>query len=226
MQQKFEDIYKHSLWSEDNGGSGSGSGLAVTQYAMSCVRAVVNKFELSSLADVPCGGMHWMPLLLRDLRDDFHGLSFLGVDIVRSVIQANQAKFINESWMHFEVLDFTQTPLPDHVQLIFCRDALQHLPIEKAIDALDMFSRSKARFLMVGSYFGANIKNQRIEAGDYYDINLTLEPFCLTGYQHLYHEHTQEITNEPEKHLLLYPMSYLRSVDFSALRKTASMFVN
>ena len=86
MQQKFEDIYKDNIWGtvEENGGSGLGSNLAATQYTMSCIRAVVNKFELNSLADVPCGGMHWMPTLLRDLRDDIHGFSYLGIDIARS----------------------------------------------------------------------------------------------------------------------------------------------
>ena len=191
---------------------------------MSCIRAVVNKYELTSMADAPCGGMHWMPTLLRDLRGDYPDFSFLGVDIVRSVIEANQAKFINKTWMQFNVLDFTRTAIPDGVQLILCRDALQHLPLEKAIDALEQFSRSKARFLLVGSYFGADITNRRIDAGDYYDINLTLEPFSLAGYQHVYHEHTQELISAPEKHLLLYSISYLRGIDFAAMRKTASNF--
>ena len=126
--------------------------------------------------------------------------------------------------MQFDVLDFSQTAILEDVQLILCRDALQHLPIEKAIDALDMFSRSKARFLLVGSYFGAHTKNQRVEAGDYYDINLILEPFRLTGYQHLYREHTRELIEADDKNLLLYSISYLRTVNFPALRERASKF--
>ena len=224
MQEKFEEIYRTNQWGSvaDNGGSGDGSNSAATQYTMSCIRAVVNKYELTSMADAPCGGMHWMPTLLRDLRGDFPDFSFLGVDIVRSVIEANQAKFINETWMQFHVLDFTQTAIPDDVQLILCRDALQHLPLEKAIDALEMFSKSRARFLLVGSY--STNTNQRIDAGDYYDINLTLEPFSLAGYQHVYHEHTQELIAAPEKHLLLYSISYLRGIDFPALQTSASKF--
>ena len=224
MQEKFEEIYRTNQWGSvaDNGGSGDGSNSAATQYTMSCVRAVVNKYELTSMADAPCGGMHWMPTLLRDLRSDFPDFSFLGVDIVRSVIEANQAKFINKTWMQFDVLDFTQTPVSDDAQLIFCRDALQHLPLEKAIDALEMFSKSKARFLLVGSYIAT--VNQRINAGDYYDINLTADPFSLAGYQHMYREHTQELISAPEKHLLLYSISYLRGIDFTALRTTASKF--
>ena len=226
MQEKFENIYRTNQWGSvaDNGGSGDGSNSAATQYTMSCIRAVVNKYELTSMADAPCGGMHWMPTLLRDLRGDFPDFRFFGVDIVRSVIEANQAKFVNETWMQFNVLDFTQTSVPDDVQLILCRDALQHLPLEKAIDALELFAKSKARFLLVGSYFGADNTNRQIDAGDYYDINLTLEPFALAGYQHVYREHTQELITAPEKHLLLYSISYLRGIDFSALRKTTSNF--
>ena len=224
IQQKFEDIYDTQYWSEGNGGSGTGSGLAVTQYAMSSVRTVINKFEINSMADVPCGGMHWMPFLLRDLRDDVPGFSFYGVDIVRSVIDANQARFANESWMHFEVLDFTRAPVPASVQLILCRDALQHLPLDKAIDALEMFSSSEARFLLVGSYVGSDGKNKLIQAGDYYDINLMSDPFSLTSYQHLYHEHTREFINEVDKHLLLFSIAYLRSVDYTAMRERASLY--
>ena len=48
---------------------------------------VVNKFQISSMADVLCGGMHWQPALLRDLKDDVLDFSFQGIDIIRSVIQ-------------------------------------------------------------------------------------------------------------------------------------------
>ena len=223
VQDEFEHIYDSHLWSDDNGGSGSGSGLAATQYAMSSIRTVVNKFEIRSLADVPCGGMHWMPYMLRDLKDDMHSFSYYGLDIVRSVIEASQVRFANESWMHFEVLDFTRTPVPAGVELIMCRDALQHLPLAMVVDALEMFSRSEARFLLVGTYLGSVAENRAIEAGDYYSINLTLDPFLLTGYQHLYREHTFEIQGEPDKHLLLFPIAYLQSVDYKAMRERASL---
>ena len=207
MQQKFEDIYDSRLWSIDNGGSGTGSGLAVTQYAMSCIRTVVNKFEISSMADVPCGGMHWQPSLLRDVKEDVRDFSFRGIDIVPSVIEANQARFVNKPWMHFEVLDFTRAHISAGIELILCRDALQHLPLGKAIDALELFSQSKARFLLVGSYLGSDGNNKLIEVGDYYSIDLTADPFSLTGYQHLFHEHTREIQNELDKHLLLFSIT-------------------
>ena len=223
VQNKFEHIYDSHLWSDGNGGSGTGSGLAVTQYAMSSIRTVVNKFEITSMADVPCGGMHWMPYLLRDLRGDVHNFSYHGLDIVRSVIEASQVRFANESWMHFEVLDFTRTPVPAGVELIMCRDALQHLPLAMVVDALEMFSKSEAQFLLVGSYLGSVAENRAIEAGDYYSINLTLDPFLLTGYQHLYHEHTSEFIEDPDKHLLLFPIDYLQSVDYKAMRERASL---
>ena len=223
IQHKFEHIYDSHFWSKDNGGSGEGSGLAVTQYAMSAVRAVVNKFNISALADVPCGGMHWMPYLLRDLREDVHDFSYYGIDIVRPIIEASRKKFANESWMHFEVLDFTQAPVPAQAELILCRDALQHLPLGMVIDALEMFSKSQARFLLVGSYLGFEGENRLIQAGDYYSINLTLEPFLLTGYQDKYQEHTHDFIATPDKHLLLLPIAYLQSIDYEAMRARASL---
>ncbi|KAL3156445.1 hypothetical protein ABBQ38_000755 [Trebouxia sp. C0009 RCD-2024] len=225
IQDTFGHIYDSHLWSDGNGGSGPGSGLDVTQYAMSSIRTVVNKFEIRSLADVPCGGMHWMPYLLRDLRDDIQDFRYYGLDIVRSVIEASQIRFANESWMHFEVFDFTRAPVPAGVELVMCRDALQHLPLTMVVDALEMFSKSEARFLLVGSYLGPVAENRAIETGNYYSINLTLDPFLLTGYQHLYHEHTSEFIVEADKHLLLFPIAYLQSVDYKAMRERASLLV-
>ncbi|KAL3156443.1 hypothetical protein ABBQ38_000752 [Trebouxia sp. C0009 RCD-2024] len=225
VQDTFGHIYESHLWSDGNGGSGPGSGLNVTQYAMSSIRTVVNRFEIRSLADVPCGGMHWMPYLLRDLRDDVQDFRYYGLDIVRSVIEASQIRFANESWMHFEVFDFTRAPVPAGVELVMCRDALQHLPLAMVVDALEMFSKSEARFLLVGSYLGPVAENRAIVTGDYYSINLTLDPFLLTGYQHMYHEHTSEFIVEADKHLLLFPIAYLQSVDYKAMRERASLLV-
>ena len=79
--------------------------------------------------------------------------------------------------MRFEVLDFTRALMPDGMQLMLCRDALQHLPLGKAIDALEMFSKSTARILLVGSHLGTDGKNKLIEVGDCYSIVLTTDPF-------------------------------------------------
>lgn len=54
---------------------------------------------------------------------------YIGVDIVRPVIANISAQHARTQAWRFEVLDFTKDMLP-HVDLIFSRDALQHIPWE------------------------------------------------------------------------------------------------
>ena len=223
LQQKFETIYSEAIWGTQGGGSGAGSGQETTQYARSILRLVVNNFGLRSMADVPCGSMHWMPVALRDLRTDVSGFQYLGVDIVRSVIERHHTNFRNDSgWMRFLTADFTTTPLPEDYDLIFCRDALQHLSFVTVISALELFSKSSARFLLVGSYMGQS-RNTDIISGEYWDIDLLSWPFELTGYQTAYSEHTKDyLPEEPEKFMLLYAVDYLKTIDYQQMLQRAT----
>ena len=221
LQQAFEGVYSGGVWGESGGGSGAGSTLPATQYTQSILRAIINAFGLKSMADVPCGSMHWMPMALRDVRADVAGFTYLGADIVRPVLEANQDKFkAQRQWMRFEVLDFTVDLVPAGYELIFCRDALQHLPYSKIVSALQNFSNSTARYLAVGSYLHDNT-NTDVSAGDAFAINLAKPPFLLTGYQHAYQEHSQETLGPgyPEKFILLYSIEYLRSVNFEDMHE-------
>jgi hypothetical protein len=55
----------------------------------------------------------------------------------------------------FEVLDIASEPIPGGYDLLFSRDALQHLTIDLIIDALENISKTKARYLLVGSYINS-----------------------------------------------------------------------
>jgi hypothetical protein len=66
---------------------------------------------------------------------------------------------------------YLKTILPSNYDLIFSKDALQHIQIEKIIDELKKFSKTKgAKYLLVGSYLKNN-ENKIIS--NYFPINLT-----------------------------------------------------
>ena len=73
FQKGFEAIYSEKSWGEDGGGSGAGSSPVATSNTRGILRTVVNKYELHSLVDAPCGAMAWMPLALRDIKEDLPG---------------------------------------------------------------------------------------------------------------------------------------------------------
>ena len=66
--------------------------------------------------------------------------------------------------------------------LVFSRDALQHLPLSYVHSFLHNVRDSGAKYLLVGSYLNESTtqyRNLDIAVGDYYDINLLEKPFSL-----------------------------------------------
>jgi hypothetical protein len=166
------------------------------------------------MLDAPCGSMSWMPFLLENITNEIPDFRYHGVDVVESIINSAKIKYSNRSdkWQ-LSVLDFSQQSLPSNYDLIFSRDALQHLPLVKVLDSLKLMSRTAgARFLLVGSYL-KNGSNKNIEIGNYFPIDLTKPPFNLNNYIATFDEQTHEF-----KHLILYDIeNYLRFVNFDEM---------
>lgn len=140
-----------------------------------------------------------------------------GVDIVESVITQNKQLLPK---MKFDVLDFSSQPLPvmsgEGASAIFTRDALQHLPLQKIVGALENFARSSATYLIVGSYLTSST-NKNIGAGDYFSINLLESPFNLPQPIDIVEEETPD-----RKNLFVYRIADLKKLDFAAMRARAN----
>lgn len=168
---------------------------------------------MESMIDVPCGAMAWMPLMLGEVERKKPHFRYLGLDIARSVIEANQEAFRNRTNWKFDVKDMTAEPLPRGYDLIHCRDALQHLECSLIVAALKNMAESGAKYLLVGSYDSS--PNIRIQSGEYFHINLRLPPFSLSEPQAVYSENTP---GEINKLQLLYSGAYLQKQDFDAMK--------
>jgi len=128
VKNRFEIIYKKHLWGSYGGGSGVGSAIRYTQSVRLILRHVIDEFNITSMLDAPCGSFLWMPLMLRNLTKP---VRYHGVDVVESLITNAKQKYSNESDWEFSVCDFSAEDLPNGYELIFSRDALQHLSYEK-----------------------------------------------------------------------------------------------
>lgn len=169
-QAAFEKVYRERLWGTEGGGSGPGSEADATRNARIIIELVVHKYKVHRIVDAPCGAMAWMPLLLEKLHAAVPCFSYLGVDVARPVIAANAQRFVTVPWMAFRAVDFSTELLPGPPpDLIFCRDALQHLSMRLVLGALNTFAAalggSRDRYLLVGSYERG--RNQNIITGDY-----------------------------------------------------------
>ena len=64
------------------------------------------------------------------------------------------------------------------VDLVFCRDSIQHLSNENIKKALNNIKRNGSKYLLVTSY-SKTWRNHDIYDGDYRPLNLSIKPFCL-----------------------------------------------
>jgi hypothetical protein len=180
-QQVFETIYEKNVWghrNDLNGGNGSGIGSAPrhTIYTRQVLHDLIRRYNVSSLLDAPCGSMVWMPLLLNELDPPIH---YLGVDVVKSVIRQHRQTFqLQRPSMQFQVCDISICGLPLGYDMIFTRDALQHLSPDLVMQFIQNVQESDAKYLVAGSYYHLH-GNRNIQVGDYFDINLLDPPYSL-----------------------------------------------
>lgn len=172
-RRAFTTIEQERRWGESQA-SGWGSTREGTQVTRSIIVTVIKQFKLQSMLDVACGDFVWMPLALEQLPIDF---KYVGCDIVPALIERNTAAYPQ---YEFSVLDFVTDKLPC-CDLIFCRDALQHLPVVDIKTALESFSNSGASYLLASTHLRrSGWKNAReCRVGQCRDRNLLLKPFDL-----------------------------------------------
>lgn len=212
----FQRIYDRNGWGPDGNGSGVGSSMAATKRARLAVELLATRYGVTSLLDVPCGGMAWMPEAVQRLQTFVPGFRYGGVDVVPSVVQAAANRLKKAQGFEFWVLDMAQQELPRGYEMILSRDALQHLSYDLIVPTLENFARSDARYLVVGSYKGGANKN--VANGDYFDIDLRRPPFSLDAPLDVIDEES-----EYSKVLLVYDVVYLKTVDFGKMRKAAGL---
>lgn len=169
----FERVFLEKRWGADHF-SGGGSTVEYTKVTVDIIRRVVEQYEIKSMLDVPCGDFVWMPEFLKSVA---HPLEYIGGDIAPSLIDHNRA---SHPGYNFQVIDLVKDQLPV-TDLIFCRDALQHLPISDIKLALANISNSGAKYLLTTTHMRrTGWRNARdIRLGRCADRNLLLKPFNL-----------------------------------------------
>jgi hypothetical protein len=169
LQERFVDIYDSGVWqtSPDTPLSGAGSAPAVAERLGAQLPSLVAELGATSFADVGCGDFVWM-------KDVDLGCPYLGLDIVPSVIAANQSRFGSDV-RSFALCNAVSDPLPT-AEIVLCREILFHLSFADARALLANVVRSKARWLLATTDPMTGF-NADIESGDFRVINLCAAPF-------------------------------------------------
>ena len=184
-QAAFERIYEQGYW-EPGHLSGHGSTLDATVLVRAVIEKVVLSYQVQSVVDVACGDLTWMPDVLARLESLSSPITYIGCDIVPSLVSSHQSKFPHLSFCQ---LDFVVDTIPE-ADLIICREALQHLPVSDIKKALHNFSRSGAKYLLATLHLRRyGIRNHlSMRPGRCRDRNLLLPPFGLPNPLAIYPE--------------------------------------
>jgi SAM-dependent methyltransferase len=159
----FSRIYRGNRWNGSDSHSGPGSSLVATRVLREVLPKILVDLGITSVCDAGCGDGAWMP--------DLPG--YVGIDVAPEAIRLARRRHPGRD---YRVLDFV-TEQPPARDAVICRDALQHLPLEDGLAALDNFRRSGARYLLANTHRGGF--NVDIRAGRWYEIDLEAPPFDL-----------------------------------------------
>jgi SAM-dependent methyltransferase len=139
----FNDVYATKQWGSGAGfHSGPGSiGTPAEQYA-EYIRMFIRRHDIRSVVDLGCGDFQ--------VAQGFAGddVAYLGVDVVESLIEYNQATFGSDR-RRFVRLDVTRDPLPDG-DLCLIREVLQHLSNKQISQVLR--AARKYRYVIYSDY--------------------------------------------------------------------------
>lgn len=170
IEERFRHIYQKNHWAGHSSVSGSGSGLSQTERIREMLPEIIEKFQIKTMLDIPCGDFSWMKHV------DLGGVHYTGADIVDELVTRNNSNYSDAS-KTFTKLDILKDPLPA-VDLIFCRDCFVHFSNEDIFTALENIKASDAGYLMTTT-FTQSEENEDIITGDWRIINLQKPPFSL-----------------------------------------------
>ncbi len=157
--------------------NGPGSTMAATEQIREFLPYLIEKYDVKSIFDAPCGTFHWMQHV------DLSGIDYTGWDVEPTIIKRNRAKWPQHTWERINLLDTTWS-FPN-VDLILCRDFFLHLPNRYINVVLRKFRNSGSDYLLTTNWPGADNKRECDPNGGeddrpgYYcqPVDLEAEPF-------------------------------------------------
>jgi hypothetical protein len=166
MKEIFTDIVLNSRWTQHP--CGPGSTMKYTENLRKNIVPLINKHEIKSMLDLPCGDFSWMSTT--NITEE---LDYIGADIVEELIKQNKNKYPN---VNFKVLDLTTDKLPK-VDLLFCRDCLLHLSFKDIDKAFTNMSESGIKYVLLSNWYEDAQNNSDIKTGSNRYLDFINSPY-------------------------------------------------
>lgn len=169
VEDVFTTIYKTNAWTSRETVSGPGSELAVTKNMRPGVGKLLKQFNITSIADAPCGDFNWMRFV------DLGTCTYTGLDIVQELIDQN-TRIYGNPYRTFKHRNLIEDPI-DAVDLILCRDMLAHLRYTQIFEVLRNFKKSGSKYLLATTNIRTTANSDISEPGQWRLLNLEKAPF-------------------------------------------------
>lgn len=171
-QAAFEAIYEKDEW-------GAGSGPGSHPYFTIEYRAFIQRFislnAIGSIVDIGCGDWQFSRFM------DFGAANYLGLDVVRPVVERNQ-QIYGSSRVRFDLMpdDLKKAPGGD---LLLIKDVLQHLPDRDIFEFLNLVT-PRFRFALITNSYQKIDSAQNLDLpnhGAFRCLDLTAAPYHVNG---------------------------------------------
>ncbi len=207
LKKVFDNIYDKKIWTAEGNGSGSGSEPRNTLNTIKVLVKIIMENNIKVMIDSPCGSCKWTRLLLEELKNNNIKIKYYGFDIAdEPIANANKELDSLKSYHDIEIKlgDLTNMTFPK-ADLLLCRDVLQHLSYDNIFKIINNFSKADVKMFLLGAYISCD--NRNITNGDYFPINLAIEPFNMIP-EALYYD-------SPDGHKYLFQYSKINSLNIT-----------
>lgn len=166
----FGELFRSNGWSNLESVSGYGSTIFNTLLIRRDLPSILERFDVTTLLDAPCGDLNWMGRLILPDR-----VNYTGADIVPELVASLKDAYQTDR-RQFVVMDIVEGPIPP-TDFWLCRDTLFHLSFADGMAVIRNASESVKYFATTTHNFvGANSDTS---AGGFRFINLMLPPCSL-----------------------------------------------
>ena len=176
--------------------NGPGSTMAATEHVRAGLRDLLDRHNVRTMLDAPCGDQNWIRHI------DLDGIDYTGWDVVEDLVTDNAVRFPDR---RFAVRNLLQHDFP-RVDLILCRDFTIHLPTAEVASLLTRFKASGSHWLLTTHYPGGHNDYTFPESGHdnrpgywAHPWNLEIAPFNLAG-------RVEAIREDDDHELVLYQL--------------------
>ena len=175
----FTSIYKSNHWVQKDDSlskssisvSGHGSNINTNQFfnLKKIFTKIIDEKNINSVLDMPCGDFLWFYEIIKHKNIDY-----VGVDIVKELIEANQAKYENKNFdfINDDIVNFNTNKKFD---LILIRDLFIHIQNSDIKKIKQNIKKIDFSYVALNSY--NNKINHDVVVGKHRKVNLLIEPF-------------------------------------------------